>query len=264
MLMQVFSMVDMPEMDELVLATVKKIMPYGAFCTLDEYASKEAFVHISEVAPRWIKNIHEFLHEGQKLVAKVYHIEAEKNQIDLSLKRVTESEKKAKMEGARREKRAEKLFEVAIKIAKSTKNESFAAETALQQKYGSLVDAVEAIGEKGDEALAGLKIEKGLVKAILEVASKNIKKARAEVNGILSLTSYAPNGVEIVRKILSGVPKSEGAVVQILYLGAPKYQIRVISDDFKKADKALEAIVHSVEESAKGSQAVVEFSKIEE
>src|SRR3989344_3328296 len=119
-------MPDMPEMDELVLATVKKIMPYGAFCALDEYAGREAFVHISEVAPRWIKNIHEFLHEGQKLVAKVYHIEAEKNQIDLSLKRVTESERKAKMEGSRREKRADKLFEVAVKIAKSTKSESFA------------------------------------------------------------------------------------------------------------------------------------------
>ena len=111
-------MADMPEQDELVLVTVKKIMPYGAFCSLDEYAAREAFVHISEVAPRWIKNIHEFLHDGQKLVAKVYHLDLEKNQIDLSLKRVTESERKLKIEGNRREKRAEKLFEVAVKIAK--------------------------------------------------------------------------------------------------------------------------------------------------
>ena len=253
----------MPEMDELVLATVKKIMPYGAFCALDEYAGREAFVHISEVAPRWIKNIHEFLHEGQRLVAKVYHIEAEKNQIDLSLKRVTESERKAKIEGSRREKRAEKLFEVAIKIAKSTKVESFAAETSLAQKYGGLVDAIEAIGEKGEEALVGLKIERGLAKAILEVASKNIKKARAEVNGILSLTSYAPNGVEVVRKILSSVPKAEGAEAQILYLGAPKYQLRLVADDFKKADKAMEAMVSAITASAKQAHAVVEFTRLE-
>ena len=76
---------DMPEEGELVLATVKKIMPYGAFCTLDEYGNREAFVHISEVAPRWIKNIHEFLHEGQRLVAKVHKLVVEKNQIDLTL-----------------------------------------------------------------------------------------------------------------------------------------------------------------------------------
>lgn len=256
-------MADNPELDELVLATVKKIMPYGAFCALDEYAGREAFVHISEVAPRWIKNIHEFLHEGQKLVAKVYHIEVEKNQIDLSLKRVTESERKAKIEGSRREKRAGKLFEVAIKIAKSTKSESFAAETVLAQKYGSLVDAIESVGEKGEEALAGLKIEKGLSKAILEVASKNIRKARAEVNGILSLTSYSPNGVEVVRKILTSVPKAEGAEAQILYLGAPKYQLRVVADDFKKADKALEAMVSAITSSAKQLHAVAEFTRLE-
>ena len=256
-------MPDMPEMDELVLATVKKIMPYVAFCALDEYAGREAFVHISEVAPRWIKNIHEFLHEGQKLVAKVYHIEAEKNQIDLSLKRVTESERKAKMEGSRREKRADKLFEVAVKIAKSTKSESFAAETALTSKYGSLVDAIEAVGEKGEEALVGLKIEKGLARAIFEVASKNIKKARAEVNGILSLTSYAPNGVEVVRKILTSLPKYEGAELEILYLGAPKYQLRVVSDDFKKADKAMESAVESILSFAKETKSVAEFSRLQ-
>ena len=32
-------MADMPEQDELVLVTVKKIMPYGAFCSLDEYGA---------------------------------------------------------------------------------------------------------------------------------------------------------------------------------------------------------------------------------
>ena len=256
-------MADMPELEELVLATVKKIMPYGAFCTLDEYAAREAFVHISEVAPRWIKNIHEFLHDGQKLVAKIYHIDAEKNQIDLSLKRVTESERKLKMEESRREKRSEKLFEVAVRIAKSTKTESFAARTALAQKYGNLVEAIEAIGEKGEAALAGLKIERGLASSILEVASKSMKKAKAEVNGILTLTSFAPNGVEVVRKIFASRPSPAGAEVQVLYLGAPKYQLRVVADDFKAADKAMETIVDSVLASAKEAHAAAEFSRLE-
>ncbi|MEM4633896.1 MAG: translation initiation factor IF-2 subunit alpha [Candidatus Anstonellaceae archaeon] len=256
-------MAESPELDELVLVTVKKIMPYGAFCTLDEYGGREAFVHISEVAPRWIKNIHEFLHEGQKLVAKVYHIEAEKNQIDLSLKRVTESEKKAKMEESRREKRAEKLFEVAIKLAKSTKAEAVAARSALVSKYGNIIEAMEAIGENGAEALAGLKIERGLASALLEVASKNAKKSKAEVNGILTLSSYAPDGVNVVKRLLTSFAKPAGAEVQVLYLGAPKYQLRVISDDFKNAEKALQAIADSIISAAKEAGASAEFSKLE-
>ena len=257
-------MTDMPELDELVLVTVKKIMPYGAFCSLDEYGGKESFVHISEVAPRWIKNIHEFLREGQKLVAKVYHVDLEKNQIDLSLKRVTESEKKAKVEGNRREKRAGKLFEVALKIAKSTKIEEIAAHTALIEKYGSLIDAIEELSEKGDSAIAGLKIEKGLGKALLEVASKSMKKARAEVNGIFSLTIFSSDGVNAIHKIFSSVKKPTGSDVEFLYLGAPRYQIRVVSDDFKSADKAMDDIVGALTAAAKPFPAAVEFSKIED
>ena len=254
---------EMPEQDELVLVTVKKIMPYGAFCELDEYGKREAFVHISEVAPRWIKNIHEFLHEGQNLVAKVHHIEAEKNQIDLSLKRVTETERKLKMEGSRREKRSEKLFEVAVKIAKSTKIESVSAETALVQKYGTVMDAIEEIGEKGEEALSGMKIEKGLARALLEVASKNVKKAVVEMNGILTITSYSSNGAEVVKEILQSVPKLEGASTEILYLGAPKYQLKIISDDFKKAEKAMESVVDAVYARGKEKRASVEFARLE-
>jgi len=256
-------MADMPEQDELVLITVKKIMPYGAFCSLDEYAGKEAFVHISEVAPRWIKNIHEFLREGQKVVAKVYHLDLEKGQIDLSFKRVTESEKKAKVEGNRREKRAVKLFEVALKIAKSTKIEEVAARNALVEKHGSLIDAIEALSEKGEEAIAGLKIEKGLGKALLEVASKSMKKARAEVNGIFSLTVFSSDGVEAIKKIFSAAKKPSGADVEFLYLGAPRYQIRVVADDFKSADKAMEDIVASLTSAAKPFPSSVEFAKIE-
>ncbi len=256
-------MIQMPERDELVLATVRKIMPYGAFCTLDEYQGREAFIHISEVAPRWIKNIHEFLHEGQKLVAKVHNLIPEKNQIDLSLKRVTESEKKLKIEDSRRERRAEKLFEVSLKIAKSTKNEQLEARAVLTEKYGSLIDAIEALSEKGEQALEGIKIEKGLGKALLEVAAKNIKKTKAEVNGIISLTSYSADGVGAIQKIVSSAKTRQKAKMDILYLGAPKYQVRVIADDFKTAEKALDETAEAMLESAKKLKADAEFSKIE-
>jgi len=253
----------MPEQDELVLVTVRKIMPYGAFCSLEEYAGREAFVHISEVAPRWIKNIHEFLREGQKLVAKVYHLDVEKGQIDLSLKRVTESEKKAKVEGNRREKRADKLFEVALKIAKSTKIEEVSARNALIDKYGSLIDAIEELSDKGEEAISGLKIEKGLAKALLEVAVKSMKKAKAEVNGIFSLTIFSPEGVEAIAKVFSAAKKPQGAEVEFLYLGAPRYQIRVVADDFKSADKVMDDIVASLTAAAKPFPSSTAFEKIE-
>ena len=102
-------MMEFPEKDELVIVNIRKILPYGAFCILPEYNNMEAFLHVSEVAPRWIKNIHEFLSEGQQHVAKIYRLDREKNQVDISLKRVSEEEKKGKLEIIRTEKRAAKL-----------------------------------------------------------------------------------------------------------------------------------------------------------
>ena len=255
---------DMPEEGELVLATVKKIMPYGAFCTLDEYQNREAFVHISEVAPRWIKNIHEFLHEGQRLVAKVHKLVVEKNQIDLTLKGVSESEKKAKMEDSRRSKRTDKLFEVALKIAKSTKAEELAARSALLAKFGGIGESFEALGEQGEAALSGVKMEKGLAKALSEVASKSVKKARAEITWTISLTAYSANGVEDVKKILTlSAKESAEAQLTLHYLGAPHYQIKAVAEDFKRAEKALEAAAESIEASAKLLGAHVEIQKTE-
>ena len=116
----------------------------------------------------------------------------------------------------------------------------------------------------GVEAVVGLKIEKGLAAALVEVAAKNIKKAKSELDGMLTFTSFAPNGVEIVQKAFASFEKPKDAEVQLLYLGAPKYQIRVVADDFKAADKAMDSIVESIMAFAKETRSVAEFAKMEQ
>jgi translation initiation factor 2 subunit 1 len=245
-------MADLPEVDELVLATVKKIMPYGAFCSLDEYGGRESFLHISEVAPRWIKNIHEFLHEGQSLVAKVHNVMADKAQVDISIKRVSDSERKAKIESVRHSKRADKLFEIAKRQAKSTTDEAQSAKGQLAAKYGDMLNAFEQISTQGEAALAGMKIEKGLLKAILEVAQKSIKKAKAEVRAQVQLTSYSENGVEDIRAAFKNFEVPQGAVLKIQYLGAPRYQIVLTCDgEYKEANRMLGTLKDSIEKYAK-------------
>jgi len=90
-----------------------------------------------------------------------------------------------------------------------------------------------------------------------------MKKARAEVNGIFSLTVFSSDGVDAVCKIFSSVKKPTGSDVEFLYLGAPRYQIRVVADDFKAADKLMEDIVATLTAAAKPFPSSVEFAKIE-
>ena len=46
---------EMPEQGEIILATITKVMDHGAYVTLDEYDEIQGFLHISEIAPGWIR-----------------------------------------------------------------------------------------------------------------------------------------------------------------------------------------------------------------
>ena len=240
---------EFPDPDELVIAVIKKIMPYGAFCVLPEYNNLEAFLHVSEIAPRWIKNIHEFVSEGQRHVAKIYRIDREKSQVDLSLKRVTEEEKKFKLESVQTEKRAEKLLSLAMKNSKIKLTQEAVAE-ALTKQFGDVWTAFAEAFEKKEDALKGLELPDSLKKEIIALAEKNIKKPTVDISGIVNLTCWGTNGVEDIKKILSGAEKD----VTIHYLGAPRYRISLTAPNYKDGEKRLAKIIGEMEAAAqKGS-----------
>jgi len=87
-----------PEEGELIVGTVIKVQGFGAFVSLDEYPHKEGFIHISEIATGWVKRIRNYVREKQKVVCKVLRVEASKNHIDLSLKRVNEHQRRDKIQ----------------------------------------------------------------------------------------------------------------------------------------------------------------------
>ncbi len=235
--------VELPEQNELVLAVIKKIMPYGAFCVLPEYNNVEAFLHVSEVAPRWIKNIHEFISEGQRHVVKVHHVDKEKNQVDISIKRVSEQEKKQKLEMVQSEKRGRKLLEIALKES-DVKLEFDPVKDIIEAEYGLIFDCFREASEKGEEALAELKLPKPLKAKIIELAKKNIKKPVMTVNAVVSLICYAADGISVIKKVLA----AEG--VEVTYLGAPRYQLSLTAGDYKTAEKRLAAVLRDMEKTA--------------
>ena len=98
-----------PEPGDLVLASVQRITDYGAYVTLDEYR-KEGLLHISEVSSGWVRNIRDFVREGQKVVLKVLRVNTEKEHIDLSLRRVSRRERREKVLSWKRERKADSLL----------------------------------------------------------------------------------------------------------------------------------------------------------
>ncbi|MEM3075937.1 MAG: translation initiation factor IF-2 subunit alpha [Candidatus Bilamarchaeaceae archaeon] len=252
---------EFPEENELVIAVIKKIVPYGAFCTLLEYGNLEAFLHISEIAPRWIKNIHEFVSEGQRVVAKVHHVDKEKRQVDISLKRVTEEEKRKKLEQVNFERRAERLIEVAISGIRGKKPALDEIKKKIVEEYGALYPILKEVAEKGEEPLEALGFSKQFQTKLVEVVRKNIKKPTVTTSGIITLICYGGNGISLIKNALGSIRKEDG--VDVLYLGAPRYKIVVIAEDYKAGEKKLTNAVKLVEDFAKKHGCHFEFRKEE-
>ncbi|MBI2673100.1 S1 RNA-binding domain-containing protein, partial [Candidatus Woesearchaeota archaeon] len=100
----------LPEEGELVLCTVKKILPHSVFVNIDDYENLEGMIHISEISPGRIRNIRNFVIEGKKLICKVLTTNKERQQVDLSLRRVSISLRKEKNQEYKQEQKAEKIL----------------------------------------------------------------------------------------------------------------------------------------------------------
>ncbi len=107
---------EMPEQGEIVIATVTKVMDHGAYVTLDEYDGIQGFLHISEIAPGWIRSINRFVKENEKKVLLVKKINQKRGDIDLSLKQVSKDQKKHKLKEV-------KKFERMLGYIESTVND---------------------------------------------------------------------------------------------------------------------------------------------
>ena len=139
-----------PEDDELVLCTITKVQFHSVFANIDEYG-KGGMIHISEVSPGRIRNIRDYVKEGKKVVCKVLRIDEEKGHIDLSLRRVTETQRRKKVDEMKQEQKAEKILEFVAKDTKLDTKKLFVDISAnISKKYASLYEFFQQVAQPSD------------------------------------------------------------------------------------------------------------------
>ena len=224
-----------PEQDELVFCTVTSVQSHSVFVRLEEYGSS-GMIHISEVAPGRIRNIRDFVVENKPVVCKVIGINQERGHIDLSLRRVTEGQRRAKINDVKQEQKAEKIVEVVAKQLSAQPAQLYAQISGkLLDKFGSLFEAFMAIA-KGEFPASGLDLPVTVSGALNDTIMQRIKPPVVELKGKLSIASYEPEGVSIVRDALNQAV-AQGAVVS--YLGAGTYLLRITAEDYKSAEQLI-------------------------
>ena len=252
---------ELPEIGEIVIATITKVSDHGAYVTLDEYDGVQGFLHISEIAPGWVRKVTRYVKENEKKVLLVKKIQAQRGEIDLSLKQISKEQRKKKLLDVKRFEKEQGILKNIQEKAELTTKQIEDIEDKLLSRYDSIYDAIIDIATKNKDVLNSLEISEKIQTVIEDISSK-IKLPSVEIRGILELTNNKSNGIEIIRKILLDVIKDNAdSKIEISYIGAPKYRVSIIAQEFKTAEKIIKPILEKIEKDVKKQNGTFNFTR---
>lgn len=223
------------EVGDLILCTVDRIVGTVVFVKmiLDE-KEVEGNIVLSEIAPGRIRNLRDYVVPKKKIVCKVLRIKGEN--IDLSLRRVSQKERKEILEQSEQEKSyinilkgilGEKAEDAIRKISEEDKIVSF-----LEEARTNAVKLEKIIGKENS-------------KKILEILNSQ-KKKKIVIKKELQITTTKPNGITLIKKILENFKG-----INIKYISGGRYSIETESDDAKVADKKMRSMIDNSEKESR-------------
>ena len=253
---------ELPEVGEIVVATIAKIGDHGAYATLDEYNGIQGFLHVSEIAHGWVRNVSKFVKEGEKKVLLVKKIREGREEIDLSLKQVSRDQQKKKLLDVKRFEKGKGIIKNIQEKAKLSDDDIEKLEDKILSKYDAVYDGIIDVATNGIKVFIDLKLPKKTLD-VIEAVSIKIKLPSVEIRGILELTDHSSNGVENIRNGLQSFEKADQNNIKILYVGAPKYRISVTASDFKSAEKTLKPILEDIQKNIEKNKGSFKFTREE-
>lgn len=236
----------LPDEGEIVIATVREVTGHGAYVTLDEYSGMTGFLHISEIATGWIRNIERYVRPKQKAVLKVIRVNKTRGEVDTSLKQVSGEERKSKLIEVKKNEKASAFMDFIKAKLKLTDQQVSEIEEKILQKYDYVYDAFEAVARKGIDAIQNIELLPE-VKSAVEEESGKIQIPQVEVRGLMEISSREPDGIEVIKGALASTEGGKGAThTTVTYVGAPRYRIIVTAENFKLAEKAMNNAVEKI------------------
>jgi translation initiation factor 2 subunit 1 len=253
-----------PTPGELVVGRVDEIEDFGVFVDLEEYENKRGLVHVSEVASGWIKNVRDHVNVDQMVVCKVIEVDESAQQVDLSIKDVNDHQRSDKIQDWKNEQKADKWMEIAF--SEEIDDDDFRRiANELIDGHGSLYAGFEQAAIHGPEALDGTDLDDDEIDAIVETARENVSVPYVTVTGYVDLRSPDSDGVEDVREALQAAEGNgeipEEIDLEVTYVGAPEYRIRVQAPNYKTAEDELEASAGRAREAIEAAGGSAEFHR---
>ncbi len=193
---------------------------------------------------------------------KIKKIQENRAEIDLSLKQISKDQRKKKLLDVKRFEKEQGILKNIQEKSELTTKQIEGLEDQFLSKYDSVYDAMLNIAIKGTGEINDLKLQKKVLTTIEDICSK-MKLPSVELRGILEISNNQSNGVELIQKTLTDAENVEDAKIEITYLGAPRYRLSLVAQDFKTAEKSLKPILEKIEKNVKKQNGLYNFTREE-
>ncbi len=238
----------LPKPRSLVVARVIEVDEYGAKVELLEYVGRQAYIPRAQVASVRIRNIRDFVREGQIVVGRVLRVDEKKEEIDLTLKFIRKEEAERKLSEWKRNRRGVTIMlEAARKLGRDEKKVMMLARKLLRS-YTDVLAAIEEAILRGTEVLVKEGFDKELAEKIVELGAERVTIPTYESRFIIEARCYAPDGAIALRRALTAGlnearKKFKDVELHFTNIGSPRYLLRARSHDPKQLRQAAELII---------------------
>jgi len=217
--------------DDIVMCTVKKIEGTMVFVDIEE--NGEGSIVMSEIAAGRIRNLRDYVSIGKKIVCKI--LKVEKGRIELSLRRVTGSEKEKIKEKYEKERNLLSMLKASVKKPEE-----------ILKKIKESYDAIDFLEEiKSNQSIVEKFIPKSEVAAFTRIFSEKKEKEK-EVKKKIILKALSSTGIKDIKEVFQEIKN-----VEISYLGNSKFSIFAKAKDFKEANQKIQTAIEKIKSKAK-------------
>lgn len=250
-----------PEINDLVMVSVKRIAEMGAYVSLLEYSGIEGMVLLSELSRRRMRSVHRLIRVGRLEVVVVLRVDKEKGYIDLSKRRVSPEEVEQFEERYSKSKTVHSILRHVAEVHDMELEALYKmVGWPLYSRYKHAYDAFKSALTNPEEVWSGFidpatgvsSVPDAVRKDIMQAVIRRLSPQKVKLRADIEVACFAYEGIDAVKKALaageavstSDIPIKASLVAPPLYVITTQCMERVVG--LQIMNNALDAIEKTI------------------
>eukprot|EP00727_Mastigamoeba_balamuthi_P005335 m51a1_g1480 putative translation initiation factor eif2 alpha subunit (354) ;mRNA; r:279719-281959 len=241
-----------PEVEDLVVVTVKSIADMGCYVSLNEYNNIEGMILSSELSRRRIRSINKLIRVGKQEVVVVLRVDKEKGYIDLSKRRVSPEEIEKCEERYNKSKAVHSIMRHLAELRKIPLEQLLQSYTwPLYKKFTHAYDAFKLAITDPKKVWDGVEIPEPpaeVLDDLLKLIRRRLTPQPVKVRADICVTCFQYDGIDSIKEALSAGERmsTEAAPISIKLVAPPAFVMFTTSIEKSVGIQALNAAIEKI------------------